>query len=185
MPCVCERMGSVCRPSARELGAWKLPAHVARWARSRPHAYVVLAATCQANVPVLSLVGFAGFSVSCGAGVRVGLASAVPASGPAMTAAGTARAIARAIQRFVTPSAMAELLKAGEIRYLCRTDRNPCKQPFSRRVPRPFGPTPAERPGAPCGQALQRGRQENVARQNWARHGEGAHRSPNRCAPPP
>src|SRR4051794_15891395 len=165
MPLVCERMVSVCSPSARALGAWKLPEQVARWARSRPHAYVVLAATCQANVPVLSLVGFAGFSVSCGAGVRVGLASAVPASGPAMTAAGTARAIARAIQRFVTPSAMAELLKAGEIRYLCRTDRNPCKQPFSRRVPRPFGPTPAERPGAPCGQALQRGRPENVARQ--------------------
>src|SRR3954467_11609300 len=114
-------MVSVCSPSARALGAWKLPPQSTRWARSRPHAYVVLAATCQANVPVLSLVGFAGFSVSCGAGVRVGLASAVPASG-AMTAAGTARAIARAIQRFVTPSAMAELLKAGEIRYLCRTD---------------------------------------------------------------
>src|SRR3954451_5850809 len=113
MPCVCERMGSVCRPSARELGAWKLPAQVARWARSRPHLYVVLAATCQANVPVLSLVEFAGFSVSCGAGVRVGFASAVPARGPAIAATGTARAMARAIQRFVTPS-IAKLLKAGE-----------------------------------------------------------------------
>src|SRR4051794_5177742 len=113
MPLVCERMVSVCSPSARALGAWKLPEQSTRWARSRPHLYVVLAATCQANVPVLSLVGFAGFSVSCGAGVRVGFASAVPARGPATTATGTARAMARAIQRLVTPN-MAKLLKAGE-----------------------------------------------------------------------
>src|SRR3954469_21065349 len=103
-------MVSVCRPSARALGAWKLPAHAVRWALSRPHAYVVLAATCQANVPVLSLVGFAGFTDSWGAGVRVGLAAPVRASGPATTATGTARAMARAIQRFVTPRPMAKLL---------------------------------------------------------------------------
>src|SRR3954452_22320966 len=107
-------MVSVCRPSARALGAWKLPAHAARWALSRPHAYVVLAATCQANAPVLSLVGLAGLSVSCGPGVRVGFASAVPARGTAIAAPGTARGRAGAIQQLVAPS-MEKLLNAGEV----------------------------------------------------------------------
>src|SRR4051812_20472362 len=184
MPCVCERMVSVCRPSARALGAWKLPAHEARWARSRPHEYVVLAAACQANVPVLSLVGFAGFSVSCGAGVRVGLASAVPARGPATTATGTARAIARAIQRFVTPS-MAKLLKAGESDIcvvLIGTRANSRSAAVCHARSDQLPPSVQALPAVRLYNEADR---KTLRDRNWARHGEGAHRSPNRCAPPP